>query len=152
MSATPNETTLADLETLADNFSSSKTVVDSWLKLAGKKLPATSNIQAEYNDTNATRPLRLGIGAKPSADKKQEHESIFSNYKLKMQLTGKEQLGEGKQGKLRSQLGPMNTSKRPATKPLRPVNEEESRSQSVGKGTKAAATASAVPSYVGGHS
>lgn len=124
--------TKVDLDALADTLARSNSIVDSWLKSSSstKKLPTKS---IEYNEASLARPPRLGIGAKPEVNKQAEVESIFGNYRLKMQLTGKEQLG--KDSKLIKQVG-LAVGKRPApVKPLRPVvkEEEESRSQSVGK-------------------
>ena len=127
--------TVKDLDKLADTLNATKSIVDSWL--VGRKLPAVSRLPSEYTDSSALgRPTRLGIGAKPQATKSGE-ESIFSNYKLKLQLTGREKLGN--EGNAKRTPNIFTEKKRPqSAKPLRPVAsnddaDDESRAKSLGR-------------------
>lgn len=135
-----SQVTLADLDKLADDLNVGKSLVDTWLTSSvNKKLKRAAALPIDYSDTSLpmTRPARLGIGAKPQiANTSEPYESIFGNYQLKMQLTGRERLGEGKvNGK--GLVPPIHQSvkkKLPPVKSLRPFNtdEEESRAKSVG--------------------
>lgn len=126
--------TVEDLDKLADSLNSTKSIVDSWL--VGHRLPAASRLPPEYTDSSTlSRPTRLGIGAKPQSTKSGE-ESIFSNYKLKLQLTGREKLGNEVSTKRMPNL--FTEKKRPQnTKSLRPLTSnddaDESRAKSLGK-------------------
>ena len=93
------ESSLENLEKIAEAFASKHAIVDSWLKDAAHKLNSKKKVPpVEYVDSaSLARPARLGIGAKPQAQsqKKADAQSVFANYRLKMKLTGQEELSGG---------------------------------------------------------
>lgn len=141
----PNASTFTatELDALADSFSNPNSVVDSWLSAAqkDKKLPAHVKLPTDY-ERMATRPARLGLGAKPEPSRfALDHESVFGNYQLKAQLTNKTTMDSGSNRK-RPLLAVMQANgkqkRAPAGKLLRPVTDDDkddSRANTVGKKT-----------------
>lgn len=139
------DATTKELEAVADSLSRPHSVVESWLVAAQgqKKLPASTKLHVDY-ERAAARPARLGLGAKPesSSGSALAHESVFGNYQLKMQLTGK-MAAEPRTGKKRPLLSLVPTSSATGKRPqpvqkLRPAggsddDDSESRAKTVGK-------------------
>lgn len=152
---------MAELDSLADAFSSGRSVVDDWLaKNLKRPFQSTAKLPLDYtSEAYAARPPRLGIGAKPSSNTSYglgEDTGIVGAYKLRAQLTGGKV--DGKRGPLNAifmsdQSRKMGKTAGSSTAPLRPLKrdeDEESRAKSVGKGASMAPRgASIVPSYHG---
>lgn len=130
-----------DLDNLVTDLSAGGSLVERWLSEANAKsrLPQTNNRGQTATEVQSSgRPPRLGIGAKTPKEKGGQglagSDNIFANYELKMKLTGRETLGNGKDNMILKPKTHIKPSQ-PATKVSMKNNDddEDSRAKSLGK-------------------